>query len=332
MGFKKAEPLQARLKVGMYGPPGSGKTFTALLWAEGLAEYRGKRIAFVDTERGTDFYAQDIPDRGVHPKAFDFDCVYTRSLAETLEAVMGLDPEVHGVVVIDSISHMWEAAIAAYEGKLTKGETIPMNAWGTIKRPYKALINYLMECPMDIFILGRQKNVFKTVDGKMEHVGVSMKAEGETQYEPHIQLRMECLVSRSDTTRSVSAIYVEKDRSGIMSKSIKNATFEDLKPILPYLGDVQAKMDDEEKRLEDDAELFEDAKRKDAQKEEKSSRLFSELQALIAGAYSIETLADAANTIKKQKRYLLEVHRKSLLVMYEETRKQIVATVTTDLS
>jgi hypothetical protein len=332
MGFKKAEPLQARLKIGMYGPPGSGKTFTALLWAEGLAEYRGKRIAFVDTERGTDFYAQDIPDREIHPKAFDFDCVYTRSLAETLESVLALDPEVYGVIVIDSISHMWEAAIAAYEGKLTKGETIPMNAWGTIKRPYKALINFLMECPMDIFILGRQKNVFKTVAGKMEHVGVSMKAEGETQYEPHIQLRLECLVSRSDTTRSVSAIYVEKDRSGIMSKSIKNATFEDLKPILPYLGDVQAQMDDEDKRLEDDAELFEQAQKKDAKKEAKSARLFGELQALIAGSNDLEALSAAAATIKKQKRYLLDAHRNSLLVMYAEIQKQVVTTVTTNLS
>jgi len=330
--FTKAEPRQAYVKIGMYGPPGSGKTFTSLLWAEGLAEYRGKRVAYIDTERGTDFYAQDIPDREIHPQAFDFDCVYTRSLAKTLEAVMGLDPEVHGVIVIDSISHMWEAAIAAYEGKLTGAETIPMSAWGTIKRPYKALVNFLMECPMDVFILGRQKNVFKTVGGKMEQVGVSMKAEGETQYEPHIQLRMECLVSRSDTTRSVSAIYVEKDRSGIMSKSIKNATFEDLRPILPYLGDEQAAMDNEEERLEDDAELFEQAAKKDAKKAEKSSRLFGELQALIVAAHDIETLSDAAAKVKKQKRYLLDKHRKSLLVMYEETRTQIVNTVTEELS
>lgn len=316
----------------MYGPPGSGKTFTALLWAEGLAEYRGKRIAYVDTERGTDFYAQDIPDREIHPKAFDFDCIYTRSLAEALGEVITLDPEVYGVIVIDSISHMWEAAIAAYEGKLTKGETIPMHAWGTIKRPYKALVNFLMESPMDIFILGRQKNVFKTVAGQMEHVGVSMKAEGETQYEPHIQLRMECLVSRSDTTRSVSAIYVEKDRSGILSKSIKNATFEDIRPILPYLGEEQAKMDDEDTRLENDAELFEEAKKKDAKKEAKSSRLFGELQALIAAAVNLEGLGEAAATVKKQRRYLLDTHRKSLIVMYDEVKKQIVNDVTAEIS
>jgi pantothenate kinase-related protein Tda10 len=57
-GFRKAKGEQAAIKMGLYGPPGSGKTFTSLLIAEGLAAITGKRIAYVDTERGTDFYSQ----------------------------------------------------------------------------------------------------------------------------------------------------------------------------------------------------------------------------------------------------------------------------------
>ena len=75
------------MKVGMYGPAGSGKTFTALLCAEGLAATTGKRIAFVDTERGTDFYCKEVPSRKPHPEAFDFDALYTKSLTEILAAV-----------------------------------------------------------------------------------------------------------------------------------------------------------------------------------------------------------------------------------------------------
>ena len=37
-GFRKAKAEQAALKIAMYGPPGSGKTFTTLLLAEGLAK------------------------------------------------------------------------------------------------------------------------------------------------------------------------------------------------------------------------------------------------------------------------------------------------------
>ena len=83
MPFKKADPQQKFLKMGIYGPPGSGKTFTTLQYAERLAEVSGKRVAFVDTERGTDFYVHKNKARKVHPEAFDFDAIYTRSLAET---------------------------------------------------------------------------------------------------------------------------------------------------------------------------------------------------------------------------------------------------------
>jgi Cdc6-like AAA superfamily ATPase len=42
-GFRKAKAEQAALKMGVYGPPGSGKTFTSLLLAEGLGKVSGKR-------------------------------------------------------------------------------------------------------------------------------------------------------------------------------------------------------------------------------------------------------------------------------------------------
>ena len=84
--FKKAEPKQAYLKVGFYGLPGSGKTLTALLIAEGLAKKSGKRVAYIDTERGTDFYAQAVEKRAIHPESFDFDALYSRSLLDALEA------------------------------------------------------------------------------------------------------------------------------------------------------------------------------------------------------------------------------------------------------
>jgi hypothetical protein len=107
--FQKAKSEQAYFKVALYGKTGSGKTLTSLLWAEGLAAREGKRVAFVDTERGSEFYSIDIPERTVHPKAFDFDRLITRSLMETLVAVESIDPSTHGVLVIDSITHLWEA-------------------------------------------------------------------------------------------------------------------------------------------------------------------------------------------------------------------------------
>ena len=100
-GFRKAKAEQAALKMGIYGPPGSGKTFTSLLIAEGIAKLQGKRVAMVDTERGSDFYCQSVPTRQVHPEAFDFDALYTRSITETLAAIRGLSTDEYGIVVIN---------------------------------------------------------------------------------------------------------------------------------------------------------------------------------------------------------------------------------------
>src|SRR5581483_12481399 len=105
--FSKPQSLKAALKMALYGPAGAGKTFSALLLAEGLAKHSGKRIAYADTERGTDFYAQAVPERRVHPEAFDFDVLYTKSTTEVLAAMRALDPATHGVLVIDSITHVW---------------------------------------------------------------------------------------------------------------------------------------------------------------------------------------------------------------------------------
>jgi len=260
-GFRKAKCEQAALKIGVYGLTGTGKTFTTLLWAEGLAKVTAKRIAFVDTERGSDFYAREVKERKVHPAAFDFDALYTRSLAETSQAVMALDQKQYGVVVIDSITHLWEAARLAYSGKMTKADTIPFHAWGKIKKPYKALINWLLNTTMHVFIVGRQGNEYATDDnsGELKQVGVKMKAEGETPYEPPILVNMQ--LEKTKGQISVPHAYFEKDRTGTMAyKSIPWPTFDNcMKPLLGLLGSMQAQIDDEETVTVKDSEAASDA-------------------------------------------------------------------------
>lgn len=324
MALAKAAPQQARLKIGLYGPPGSGKTFTALLLAEGLAKVDGKRVAYFDTERGTDFYAMAVAQRQVHPEAFDFDAAYTRSLATVSEEVVALDPKVYGVVVIDSISHLWDAAIGAYEGKKTKADTIPMNAWASIKKPYKSLIKFLLDSSFHVLILGRQKNIFETDEGgEMRKVGVGMRAEGETEYEPHICLRME--TKKGDKDGTVYA-YVEKDRTGILSgKIIPNPSFQTFMPLLPLLGTTQAQSEDPDEVAAKDSELLQKEGDADKKKEAKSSALYADFNGKMAGATTLEALGAIAGELKKQRRYMIDQHLDGLRVLYEERRKVLAA-------
>ena len=281
-GFRKAKAEQAALKIGMYGPPGSGKTFTSLLIAEGLAKLSGKRTAYVDTEHGTDFYCQDVPTRKAHPAAFDFDAIYTRSLTEVIQAVKGLDTKDYGVVIIDSVTHLWEAARAAYDGRQTKIGTIPMQAWGKIKKPYKDLMSYLLSSPMHIVICGRQGVDYETDEetDELKAVGVKMKAEGETPYEPHILLRMEAIKPKKTNEIAQIIAYAEKDRTGVLAgRSFINPTFDSLcTPLLGLLGDKQAKMPTDDEAASVDAEAL---SKQEKERETQSANLLRELSAKI---------------------------------------------------
>jgi hypothetical protein len=195
-----------------------------------------------------------------HPAAFEFDAMYTRSLTDINRAVRDLSPTEYGVVVIDSVTHLWEAAIAAYAGRVTSVGSIPFQAWAKIKSPYKALMAYLLSSPLHMIICGRQKTVYATNEEteELEAVGVAMRAEGETPYEPHVLIRMESL--RPMKTQQVGSViaYAEKDRTGVLSgRSFVNPTFEALgKPLLPLLGRTQAQIPTSEETAATDAEAL----------------------------------------------------------------------------
>ena len=320
MPFKKAQAKQSKIKVGIYGKQGSGKTFTSLLFAEGLAKKENKRIAFVDTEGGTDFYTKKVLTRSAHPEAFDFDAVYTRSLSETLKEVKALDLTTHGVIIIDSITHIWEAAKGAYEGKRVGNDAIPLNAWGDIKRPYKELINYLMNCNAHVFVVGREGLETENDKGQLNIIGTKMKAEGETAYEPHILIHMQQM--RKDdhatgTAKGTILAYFEKDRTGLFNcKSVSSPTYKDLEPAIQLLsGDEQRHLDSEEEANEKDALLIDE---KRARKEEVSKETRLKCYEEITACKTLPDLIEFWQKVPLKKMYK---HDQDQVVAYKDEMK-----------
>lgn len=216
MGFSKAKAQQAFIKYGIYAGSGRGKTLTALLMAEHLANGMGKRVAVVETEHGTDFYCKKNPHRLVHPEEFDFDAMYTRSLTEVLAELRKFDTAKYGVLIVDSITHLWETAKASYTGRKASDGKLPFHAWDQIKRPYREMMELLLALPVHVIICGREGNDFReNEEGKLESVGKKMKAEGETKYEPHVMIHLET-VREKDGKEQVFA-YAEKDRTSVLA-------------------------------------------------------------------------------------------------------------------
>ena len=331
-GFRKPKPQQAAIKLGLYGPAGSGKTFTALEIAEGIAKREGKRVALVDTEHGSDFYAVPVKDRQVHKDAFDFDALYTRSITEAIKALRDLDPKEYSVVIIDSITHLWEAAMDAYSGRRNAAGQIPFHAWGKIKKPYKDLLTFLLNSPMHLIICGRQKNIFEedADTGEVKMVGVGMRAEGETPYEPHVLIRM----GRERSKKGLAPVtaFVEKDRSGTISgKTFRfglegqedGFTFEQIGvPLLSVLtGESQAQIDTSDEASTRDAEaLAQAALEKEAQSAETRDHYIGRFMS----AGSVEELDAASKELTPAvKKDMLKSHVAECREAYTENLRRL---------
>lgn len=320
---KKAQPRQASMKIGFYGPTGSGKTFTALLLAEGLGAWTKKRVAMVDTEFGADFYAQEVKERRFHPQAFDFDVEHTRSVTELARFVRELDPAKHGVFIMDSVTHFWESAQNAYDGPRNKIGQPPISAWRGIKRPYKAIEHALLNSPLHVIWCGRQANEFETdpETDEMKRVGFKMRAEGETPYEPHILVRMEQRRNKRTGEFEPWAI-IEKDRTGVLhGLEIRNPAFEHFAPILRYLGQSQAQLDRDEDTTVADIEALraeEDEKRK------RSLAILERFRGELAGAMTLEEVdAVSARVTPALKRDMLRTDQAELRQEFARKRERL---------
>lgn len=241
MAFKKAKSGQAKIKMGIYGDAGSGKTPFALLVAEGLQKIYGGEVAFVDTERGTDFYTKKINERYWHKEAFNICVEHTKSILKAKEEIEKIkNDKTFTVVVIDSLTHLWESAKQSYSGKRTKHGGIPIYAWNKIKKPFKDLIDLLLECDKHVILCGRAANMYDegSTEETMVKVGTKMKAEGDTAYEPNILFEMTPYFDKQKNQTVISAT-VKKDRSSVLyGKQIDWPNFENtIEKIMPYLND-----------------------------------------------------------------------------------------------
>jgi hypothetical protein len=248
MIFKKAEVEEAKLKIGIYGEPGSGKTFTSLKLATGL----GKKIAAIDTEYNMNIYAND----------FDFYVIETSSLKEVIEVLESKEIDDFDVLIIDSITHLWEDAQNSYLEALKKSKDprkrqrgeegdIQFQDWAAIKKPYKKLLNLILEQDKHIIFTGRLKNEYDYNKQSKQLIksGERMDTERGTEYEPSILLKM--------VNNGSNKAIVLKDRTNtIQGKTFDKPDITMLKEALKKLGKThKVKVHDQDAYSED---LFDD--------------------------------------------------------------------------
>jgi len=156
------------LLIGLTGPSGGGKTFSALRLATGIQEVSGGDIYFIDTEsRRALHYADRFKFKHVEFKA-------PFGSLDYLAALQFCAGKGAGVVIVDSMSHEHEGPGGMVDlhdqivdrmagNDFAKRERVKMLAWSEPKQKRRALINGILQLNANFIFCFRAKNTSKPV-------------------------------------------------------------------------------------------------------------------------------------------------------------------------
>lgn len=162
LNIREAVREGARVVIGLSGVSGSGKTYTALQLAWGLAKGNSRKVGLLDTENKRGSLYSDIligRDKAINPFMIG-DLYAPFSPARYSAAIKEFQEAGVEVLVIDSASHEWEGEggcedIADDGGKVAN--------WKKAKREHKKFMNTLLTCDMHIIVClrAREKTSFR---------------------------------------------------------------------------------------------------------------------------------------------------------------------------
>ena len=171
--FRKAERRQAKLRLALCGPAGSGKTYSALLVAQGLAP--GGRVALIDTERRSGELYADLMDYDVSP----IDPPFTPT--RYIELIREAEASGYDVLIIDSLSHAWmgEGGVLEMHDKATAASLSGNSfaAWREVTPAHNRLVNTLLGADLHVITTMRTKTAYDMVDdgkGKKKPIKVGL--------------------------------------------------------------------------------------------------------------------------------------------------------------
>ena len=201
MKITKATRKKAKLRIGMSGASGFGKTYSALLLASGLTDW--DKIVVIDTENDSASLYSNLGDYNTLPLSAPY------SPERYIEAIKACEDAGMDVIIIDSISHEWEGNGGCLEIVDSLGGRF--NDWGKVTPRHNAFIQAILQSKCHIITTVRRKqdyDMVKNDKGRVEPVKVGLKEVTREGFEYELTLNFE-LVNDKHLAKA------SKDRTGL---------------------------------------------------------------------------------------------------------------------
>jgi hypothetical protein len=214
--FRKAERKKAKIRMGLSGPAGSGKTVSALIMAYGLVGSWDK-IAVIDSENeSADLYANHVLPNG--SVIGEFNTVPISAPYHPEKYIKAIDLCIkNGVeaIIIDSITHEWSGVGGCLElhdqAVKRQRNANSYTAWADITPLHQRFIDSILQAPVHMFTTVRSKTdyVLTEKNGKQVPQKVGMAAQTREGFEYELTVSLEIDVEHK--------AFISKDRTGLFS-------------------------------------------------------------------------------------------------------------------
>lgn len=202
MKLQKAKRHQVKLKVGMSGPSGYGKTYSALLLAFGITEDWNK-IGIIDTENNSASLYSHLGDFNVLALGEPF------SPERYIEAIKVCENSDIEVLIIDSISHEWNGKGGSLEIHEALGGRF--SDWAKVTPRHNSFLDAIIQSKVHVITTSRRKvdySLDQDSTGKTKVMKLGTKEIQREGWEYELTVNFEFLNDKH-------LVNVSKDRTGL---------------------------------------------------------------------------------------------------------------------
>lgn len=216
MELRKAQKSKSKLRIGLSGTSGSGKTYSALLLALGMAP--ADKVCIIDTENGSADLYDSLGEFNVIPLAAPYTPERYIEAIETAEKA-GME-----VIIIDSTSHEWDGRGGVLESNELlaqakyRGNT--WSAWSQSTPRHQKFIESIVTSKCHVITTARAKTETVQVEGgKVKKLGTKEIQREGFEYELTVNFNIDRDGHHAVASKDRTGMFIDLDPFIISSET-----------------------------------------------------------------------------------------------------------------